>query len=129
MAKVIFRYGDQANDFLFEQNISVKYYPEIDLTQGSVFTADGSQFSFERSKKRRKIYSLTWPVMASNKFKELVLWINTFPNGKLNKFIYIDPEEEQHIVNIFSDTIKFQPIGNTGLYVSGSLELIELEDK
>jgi len=117
------------NYITFEENIRYDFLPEIDLTQGTITTAAGIDFSFERSKYRRVLHSLTWPVLKLSKYKEMIEWIKLYPQGKLNDFIYSDPEGILHTVKLVTDTISFKQIGNSGQYVTGTLELLEMEKK
>jgi hypothetical protein len=125
--KIQFSYG--SSTIYFNENIRYDYYPEVDLTQGKFTTAAGFDFFFERSLYRRNLYVLTWSMLAASKYKEMLDWIKQYPQGSLNTFAYKDPEGTIHEVRLVSQTIKFNPIGNAGNYVSGSLELMEMESK
>lgn len=125
--KIYFLYN--GNYLTFEENIRYDFNPDIDLTQGTVTTAAGIDFSFERSKYRRISHSLTWPVLKLSKYKEMIEWIKLYAQGKLNEFTYSDPEGILHSVKLANDTISFKQIGNSGQYVSGTLELLEMEKK
>lgn len=117
------------NYLTFEENIRYDFLPDIDLTQGTVTTASGFDFPFERSRYRRIFHTLTWPVLKLSKYKEMLEWIKIHPQGKLNDFTYSDPEGILHTVKLVTDNISFKQIGNSGQYVSGTLELLEMEKK
>jgi len=125
--KIYFEYN--GNYLTFNENIRYDFSPNIYLTQGTVTTASGFDFSFERSKYRRILHSLTWPVLKLSKYREMIEWIKIYPQGKLNDFTYSDPEGILHTVKLATDILSFKQIGNSGQYVTGEIELLEMEKK